>query len=218
MKCPFFRIKEPFCGVSHGVGAGLSIAGLVLLLIVSQSRPWHTVSFALYGGSLIFLYTTSALYHSLHVSESTVCWLQRLDHSAIYVLIAGSYTPVCLVSLRGAWGWSLLGVIYGLAAVGITSTLLWKRAPDALRVTLCLGMGWLALTALGPLIRVFPPTALLWLVGGGLLYSVGTLIYAMDRPHLWPGKFSAHDLWHLFVLSGSGCHFVLMLLYVSHHS
>lgn len=209
------RIKEPFCGLSHGVGIVLSVIALILLLGASRGRPWHVASFAIYGASLLALYTASTLYHSLHVSSRREESLMRLDHVAIYGLIAGSYTPICLLALRGAWGWGLLLFIYALAAVGIAVTLKWKSAPDWIRVALYVLMGWASLIAFGPLREALSPAGMAWLVGGGLVYSVGTIIFALDRPHLWPGKFSAHDLWHLFVLGGSACHFVVMLRFVA---
>lgn len=209
------RIREPFCGLSHGLGIVLSIIGAITLLVVSRGRPWHTASFAIYGATLIALYTSSTLYHSLDVPPRQEDKLMRLDHSAIYGLIAGSYTPICLVALRGAWGWGLLLFVYALAAVGITTTLRWKSAPDWLRVALYVLMGWASIVAFGPLRTALSPQGFAWLVGGGLVYSVGTVIFALDRPHLWPGKFSAHDLWHLFVLGGSACHFVVMLRFVA---
>ncbi|HEY3284222.1 MAG TPA: hemolysin III family protein [Armatimonadota bacterium] len=208
--------REPFCAVSHGLGAILSAGGLLLLLWQARGNPWHVTSFALYGTSLIFLYGASALYHSLHTSERGAEVLMRLDHSAIYLLIAGTYAPVCLIALRGAWGWSLLGAEYAIAAVGIGSALLWRKAPDWWRVVLYLGMGWLVVLALGPLSRQLPAAGMAWLVAGGVTYSVGAVIYAIDRPHLWPGRFSAHDLWHLFVLGGSICHFVVVSAYLAH--
>jgi hemolysin III len=208
------RIKQPFSAYSHFVGALLSITALVVLLVLSAGRVWHVVSFTIYGASLIVLYIASTLYHSLDVATKHVDRLQRMDHIAIFLLIAGTYTPVCLVLLRGAWGWSLLGVEYLLAGIGIVLTILYKSKPEWLRVVLYIVMGWLALIAIVPLRMALSPAALGWLVGGGAAYSIGTIFFATNRPNLWPGKFEAHDLWHLFVLGGSICHFVLMLGYV----
>ncbi|MBV9850879.1 MAG: hemolysin III family protein [Armatimonadetes bacterium] len=208
-------LREPFCGISHGVGAAFSVAGLMLLLVLSKGHPWHVVSFAIYGVSLILLYTASALYHSLAVPERIADRLMRLDHCAIYLLIAGTYTPVCLLVLRGAWGWSIFGVEWGLALTGILATLLWRTAPDWFRVVLYVLMGWLIVIAFGPLRAALPAPAFWGIVAGGLTYSVGTIIFATDRPHLWPGRFSAHDLWHLFVLGGSACHFAVMARFLT---
>ncbi len=209
------RIKDPFCGVSHGVGAVLSVAALITLLIVAGGRVWHTVSFAVYGASLIILYSASCLYHSLTVDERRVERLMRFDHVGIFLLIAGTYTPVCLVTLRGTWGWSMLAAEWVMAGLGIAGILLLKKMPSWLRVVLYLGMGWLAVIAMPPLRAALPPAAIGWLFAGGIIYSVGTVIYATERPNLWPGKFDAHDLWHVFVLGGSACHFILMLLFIA---
>ena len=210
-----WRLREPFCGISHGVGAALSLVGLVVLLVISRGRPWHVVSFAIYGVSLVLLYTASALYHSLRVAPRNADRLMRFDHSAIYLLIAGTYTPVCLITLRGTLGWSIFGVEWGLALTGILTTLLWKSAPDWFRVVLYLIMGWLIAATLGPLRAALPAQAFWGIIAGGVTYSVGTVIFAIDRPHLWPGRFSAHDLWHLFVLGGSACHFVTMARFIA---
>jgi hemolysin III len=161
------------------------------------------------------LYTASTLYHSLHVSGEKSFALMRFDHCAIFILIAGTYTPVCMVTLRGAWGYTMLAVIWGLALFGTLGVYIWKLKFEVPRVILCVIMGWMALVAMGPLRQAWPPAALWWLVSGGVVYSVGTIIFAADKPHLVPGKFSAHDLWHLFVLGGSFCHFMLMLLFVA---
>jgi len=212
-----FWIREPFCGLSHGLGALLSVAALVALLVLARGKPWHTLSFAVFGVSLIVLYTASALYHSLWVKPQQIDKLMHFDHVAIFLLIAGTYAPVCLVGLRGAgaWGWTLFGIEYGLALVGIVCSLVWKRFPDWARIGIYLIMGWLIALAMTPLRHVFPPAAIAWLYAGGIAYCVGTVVFATDKPHLWPGKFNAHDLWHIFVLAGSVCHFVLMACFVA---
>jgi hemolysin III len=209
------RIKDPFCGVSHGIGAALSLAALVILLIVAAGRTWHTISFAVYGTTLILLYSASCLYHSLMVEEPHVERLKRFDHIGIFLLIAGTYTPVCLVSLRGTVGWWMLTAEWAMAALGIAGIVLLKKMPAWLRVVLYLGMGWLAAVAMTPLRAALPPAAISWLLAGGITYSVGVIFYATEWPHYWPGKFDGHDLWHLFVMGGSACHFILMLLFVA---
>jgi len=186
-----------------------------VLLYLAAGRPRHVVGLTLYGAGLIALYTASALYHSLHVAPRVAALLQRLDHGAIFLLIAGTYAPVCLVTLHGTLGWSLLAAEYTLALVGVVMVLCRLRLPTVLRVALYLIMGWLALAALGPLSAALPPAGLAWLFAGGVLYTLGTVIFATDRPHLWPGRFSAHDLWHVFVLGGSLCHYILMARFVA---
>jgi len=209
------RIKEPFCGLSHGVGILLSVVALVVLLVVAHGRFWHTMGFAIYGASLIVLYTASTLYHSLDLAPRHVYRLMRIDHAAIFGLIAGSYTPICMIAMRGAWGWGLLIAVWVTAAVGILLTFLLKNGPEWPRVVLYVIMGWLSMIAFGPLQAALTPAGMAWLIGGGVVYSVGTIIFATDWPHLWKDKFSAHDLWHLFVLGGSACHFVVMLRFVA---
>ncbi len=210
------RIKEPFCGLSHSAGVLLSVAGLIVLLWAAHGRLPYVLCFAVYGGTLIALYTASSLYHSLHAQPHHVQWLQRFDYSAIYLLIAGTYTPVCALALHTAWGWAMLGIEWTLAAIGVPVTLFTRSGPPPwLRVVLYLAMGWLAITAIGPLRHALPLAAIWWLFAGGLLYTVGTVVYATERPNLWPGRFSAHDLWHVFVLAGSAAHYVLILVFIA---
>ena len=208
-------IKDPFCGLSHLAGTLLAIAALVVLLILADGRPWHTTGFAIYGGSLILLYAASAACHSVHCAPAKADRLDRFDHAAIFLLIAGTYTPLCLVPLRGVWGWSLLGIEWALAATGIVLIGFNLVRSEWVRVVVYVLMGWMALIFLGPLARVLPAAAIGWLLAGGLVYTVGAVIYALDRPHLWPGKFTAHDLWHVLVLAGSACHFVALLVFIA---
>lgn len=207
-------LRQPFSGLSHGFAAILSVVGLVYLLIAAHGRAWHTVSFAIYGATLIILYTASALYHSLRVGPKAIRWLNKLDHMSIFLLIAGTYTPLCLVALRGGWGWSIFGAVWGLAVAGILAMVLWRTCPHWVRVTLYILMGWLAIIALGPIRAALPPAALWWLVGGGLAYTGGVVFYATEWPRRWPNVFDGHDLWHLFVMAGSGCHYVLVLRFI----
>ena len=209
---PKFRLRDPFAGLSHLVGAILAIAGMVVLICMSPGKPWHIVSFSIYGATMITLYLASAVYHLIPQSvERMEQWL-AVDQAAIYLLIAGTYTPICLVPLRGPWGWSLFGVIWGLAFTGIALRFAWKSAPKWLSLVLYLAMGWLCVIGGQALVKSLSPTAMAYLVLGGVLYTVGSVVFVTDRPRLWPGKFGAHDLWHVFVLGASGCHFALMCL------
>ena len=209
-------MKHPFSGLSHLTGAALSIVGLVLLLIVARGKPWHLVSFAVYGATLIFLYTASSLYHLLRLSPEKEEKLFGLDRAAIYTLIAGTYTPICLLVLPRAWGWSLFGVVWGLAVVGIVVDILMRRrTPDWVQATLYLVMGWVALVAVGPLVRSLPIAGIILLAAGCLIYTVGAVICVTGKPRLWPGKFGAHDLWHVLVIAGSVCHFLLMFCFIA---
>lgn len=215
LKAFFKNLKEPFCSVSHGLGVLLSLAGLIALLVFARGKGWHLLAFSVYGISLLTLYVASTLYHSLRVPAHVENRLARFDYCAIYFLIAGSYTPVCVLALGGALGWALLGAVWTLAIAGIAMCIFWKNNPDWLRMVLYIVMGWLVVFALSPLRASLPSAAINWLVAGGVAYSIGAIILAIDRPHLWPGKFSAHDLWHLFVLGGSACHFVMMACFIA---
>lgn len=203
-------LREPVSGLTHLAGAVLSAVGLVILVLQAARRGtvWHVTSFAIFGASLVLLYTASSLYHLLRLSPRGVLALRRLDHIMIYILIAGTYTPFCLVVLRGSGGWILLGTVWGLALAGIVLKLVWMNAPAWLSVLTYVGMGWLSVTVLGPLARTAPPATLWWLIGGGLFYSLGILFYAEPWPRLFAGKVSSHDIWHLFVIAGSASHFL----------
>jgi hemolysin III len=195
---------------------GLSIVGLVALLLAAAGRPWYVVGLSIYGGSLVVLYLASALLHTVHCSPAVEDRLERFDFVAIFLLIAGTYTPLCLVTLRGPWGWSVLGAEWGMAAIGITATLLGQRWPRWLRTSLYALMAWaVALVAIGPLYHAVSSAGIEWLLAGGVIYSVGAVIFATNRPHLWPNRFMAHDLWHCLVLAGSACHFVLIFRFVA---
>jgi len=205
------RVKDPFSGFSHLTGAILGVAALIALVVLARGKPWHLSAFVIYGASLILLYTASAVYHLIPACPRRTKQLQICDHIGIYLLIAGTYTPVCLIPLRGSLGWSLFGIVWGIAVAGIAIECAWRTAPHWLSLLLYLVMGWLALVAISPLSHALPAPGLRWLVAGGLLYTVGAVIFALERPRLWPGIFGAHDLWHVFVLGGSACHFMLML-------
>jgi hemolysin III len=189
---------------------------VVVLLVkaASAGRADQMVAFGIFGLSLIALYFASALYHLLSLSPSGVARLRRVDHMMIFVLIAGTYTPFCLLALDGGWRVGLLSGIWGLALCGILLKLLWMDAPRWLSVALYLGMGWLAVIAAPALFEAVPPGGMAWVLGGGLLYSVGAIVYGLRRPNPIAGVFGFHEVWHLFVLVGSACHFWAVLRYL----
>jgi hemolysin III len=200
---------ERFNSISHLVGATLALAAMVVLVVFASLKgdTWKIVSFSIYGTTLFMLYTLSTLYHSTRGQVKSV--FLKLDHAAIYLLIAGSYTPFTLVTLRGAWGWSLFGVVWGLAIIGIVIDSLHRDGPRVYQMIIYLLMGWLVLIALYPLLQNIPINGVIWLVIGGLCYTGGMVFYALDNKLAF-----AHGIWHLFVLAGSICHFVAILLYV----
>ena len=195
--------------VIHGVGIVLGIAGLGVLTAFASlyGDAWHIVGCSVFGAALIFLYTASTLYHSIPLPRVKAV-LRTLDHSAIFVLIAGTYTPFLLVNLRGPWGWSLFGVIWGLALVGIVLRIVRGRRSTLLSVGLDVGMGWAVVAAIEPMLNSVAPGGLLLLLLGGLAYTLGIVFYAWKRlPY-------HHAIWHGFVLAGSISHFFAILFYV----
>lgn len=198
----YTRHEELFHTVTHGAGAVLAAVGTLYLLreAVGDGDPWRILSVAIYGATLVLLYSASTLYHSVDHGRLKRR-LRVVDHSVIYVFIAGSYTPFLLLPLRGAVGWILLAVVWALAVGGIVYKLLLLDRFPRLSTALYLAMGWTALVAAVPLARHLSGVTLAWLVAGGVVYSAGTLAYHTARRY-------AHTIWHLFVLAGSVCHFV----------
>jgi hemolysin III len=213
--------REPVNGVTHLVGAVLSIVGLIVLLVIAieNGSTRQIVAFSIFGASLVSMYCASAFYHSLKVSERAVAHLRRIDHMMIYILIAGSYTPVCLVLLRGRLGLWLLVAVWSLAALGTLQTVAWMQAPDWLSTVLYIGMGWIAVFLVRPLLAAAPPGFFFWMLGGGVVYTLGAVLYATNWPRLKPGAtprlFGSHEIWHLCVMGGSFAHYWAMLAYVS---
>jgi hemolysin III len=207
---PLYSIGEEIAhAVTHGLGLLLSIGGLVVLVVAASVRGdvWHVVGCAVFGATLVLLYTASTLYHSIHHQRAKRV-LRKLDWSAIFLLIAGSYTPFTLVSLRGGWGWTLLALVWGLAVLGIVLQVTLPARVRPISVAIYLAMGWLVVIAVGPLVRSLHPDGLLLLFLGGMAYTLGLAFYGWRRlPY-------NHAVWHVFVLAGSACHFTCVLGYV----
>jgi hemolysin III len=194
--------------VTHGVAALASVAALAILLAVTIARgdPWQIVGGAIFGATLILLYSASTLYHALtHSGAKRV--FRVLDHSAIYLLIAGTYTPFALGALRGPWGWSLLGSVWALAALGISAKATLGFRFPRLSTAIYIGMGWLGVVAFRPLMAHIGTAGIMWLVAGGLCYTAGVIFFAWERLRY------GHMVWHLFVAAGSVCHFFAVLWY-----
>ena len=205
----FMYHGERFNSISHLVGAIAALIGMTVLVVLAsqQGDPWKIVSFSIYGLTLFILYTASTLYHSLKGRAKDI--FQQLDYYAIYLLIAGSYTPFTLVTLNGAWGWSLFGSIWLLAALGILQEALMKKGRSIFSVAIYFIMGWLIIIALGPLKEGLTDIGFYLLLGGGLFYTIGIIFYAFDSKvrHF-------HGIWHLFVLAGSATHYFTMVFFV----
>jgi hemolysin III len=208
------RIREPFNAGSHLVGLLLATAGTWFLLRVADDGA-QRLAFAVYGATLILLYAASTVYHGLQLGKAGLRRLRTLDHIAIYFLIAGTYTPVAMITLHDSGGPILLAASWAIAAAGILFKVRWLDAPVWLSTGSYLGMGYLALVAVVPLGQAVGASGLAWLVAGGIAYTIGAVIYARERPDPFPGRFGHHGLWHLLVLTGSACHFAFIALHVA---
>lgn len=210
------RVKEPVSGLSHLLGMFLSVLGMIVLIYLSfiKGSTLHIISFTVYGVSLILLYSASAIYHLLPLEENGRLSLLKFDQTMIFVLIAGTYTPVCLIALRGELGMNLLASIWIIALFGIVLRILWNTMPGWLPVVLYLIMGFFFFFAYTPVMNALPSDAAKWLLSGGFFYTSGTVVYALKRPVIIPKVLESHELWHFFVLFGSFCHFWMMFKYI----
>ncbi|MDD2052666.1 hemolysin III family protein [Pseudomonas putida] len=200
---------ERFNAWTHLVGAVLACIGAVWLLVMASldGSPWKIVSVAIYGLTLLLLYSISTVYHSVRGRSKVI--MQKLDHLSIYLLIAGSYTPFCLVTLRGAWGWWLFGIVWGLALIGMLQEIKPRSEARILSIVIYAVMGWIVLVAVKPLIAALGMTGFIWLATGGAFYTIGIIFFALDHRLR-----HAHGIWHLFVIVGSVLHFVAISAYV----
>ncbi len=200
---------EKFNAWTHLIGALLALTGAVWLLVLALTGGdgWKVFSVAVYGTTLVMLYSISTIYHSIRGRAKSI--LRKLDHLSIYLLIAGSYTPFCLISLRGPWGWSLFGVVWALALIGMLQEIKPRSEARVMSLVIYALMGWIVLVAIKPLLENLGLPGFLWLAGGGIFYTVGIIFFAFDQRFLhW------HGIWHLFVIAGSLMHFIAILFYV----
>ena len=207
------RVREPFNAGSHLVGFLLAGLGTWYLIREANGRA-QLLAFGIYGATLLLLYGASTCYHGLHLGATGLRRLRTLDHIAIYFLIAGTYTPVAAITLRESGGPVLLAASWTVAAAGIPFKIRWLDAPVWLSTGTYLGMGYMALLGVAPLAREVG-SGLGWLVAGGVAYTIGAIIYAVERPDPLPGRFGHHGLWHVLVLAGSACHFAFIVLHVA---
>lgn len=212
------RLWDPVSGLTHLAGMILSIIGGAVLLdgAAGEGTIWHQVSFTVFGVSLILLYGASALYHLMPVSDPSKRFLQNIDHMMIYILIAGTYTPLCLVPLRGVWGWTIFGIIWGCTLIGVAMHNFY-HAPRWLSTLIYGIMGWLVVAAFWPLLQNLNLSGMLWLLAGGLFYSIGAVIYTLKWPFSNARWFGFHEIFHLWVMAGSFCHFWLMYKFILNH-
>ncbi len=209
-------LKDPVSALTHLLGAVLAVVGTIVL-VQQPSNHLHMLALLIFGLTLICLYMASGIYHALDVSEETNLILRKIDHLMIYVLIAGTYTPMCIIALPKAWGMTILIAIWTIALAGVGLTLLWFDAPRWLTTTIYILMGWLVVIASVPLKQAVSFSGLMWLLAGGILYTIGGIIYGTKRPRITFSVFGFHEIFHLFVLGGSLCHYILMLKYIPYN-
>lgn len=200
---------EKFNTYSHLIGSLLAVAGGVILIVQGAGDVWKVVSFSIYATTLVLMYSSSTLYHNAGQGK-TKNFLRMLDHNAIYLLIAGTYTPFVLVSLRGPWGWTLFGVVWALALIGILQEIWLKKKTRLASLLIYIVMGWIVVIAIVPLAGILSWTGIAWIASGGIAYTVGTIFYLYDHRFAhW------HGIWHLFVIAGSALHYFAILMYVA---
>jgi hemolysin III len=211
----FRRLREPVNGLTHLAAALIAAVGAVVLLLLSRENASKATSLLLYGITLVLMFSASAGYHLVKSTPKVMLVLRRLDHSAIYLLIAGTYTPICLHFFSGFWQWPLLTIIWSMALAGIVVKIFVVSAPRWVTAGVYLLMGWTALAAIGEIFAAMPAGALVWLISGGLFFTVGALIYILKRPNFVPGVFGFHEIWHIFVILGALCHYILIAAYIA---
>ncbi len=212
-------IREPGSALTHFVGMMLAVFASVPLLVKAgvSSGEKNLIALAIFMGSMILLYGASATYHSVNLSGRGLRIFKKIDHMMIFVLIAGSYTPVCLIILNGKIGYQLLALVWGIALIGMTVKACWVTCPKWFSSVIYIAMGWVCLLAFGPLWNSLPHSGFLWLLAGGIIYTIGGIIYALKLPlfNSRHKEFGSHEVFHLFCMAGSACHFIFMYLYVA---
>lgn len=210
------KCKDPVSALTHFIALIMIIPSCSFLIYRAsvEATVWHIVSFSVFTAGLILLYSASTIYHAVNINDKVSDILKRIDHMMIFVLIAASYTPVCLVSIRGGWGWTLLGIIWFCAISGIVLKAVWIDAPRWLSTVIYVLMGWMALIAVYPIFKAVPVKGFFMLIAGGIIYTVGAVIYGTKRPYINFKFFGFHELFHLFVMGGSFFHILFMFKYV----
>jgi hemolysin III len=209
------KLREPVNGLTHFFTTLAAIGGLFALLIIGWGNVGKTISLAVYGVSVVLLFAASTTYHLVKGQPKVIETLRKLDHSAIYLLIAGSYTPICYNMFTGFWKWGLLTIVWAFALVGIGVKIFIIRAPRWVSAGVYLAMSWMSVIALKEMLTMLPMGALIWLAVGGVIYTFGAVIYAAKIFDFFPGKFGFHEIWHIFVILGALAHFIAIIAYVA---
>ena len=207
----FSKLREPVNGLTHLVGVVAAIIGQIALLVVGWSGTAKIISLLIYGFSLIALFSASAVYHMTKAKPETLQTLRKLDHSAIYLLIAGTYTPFCVIAFTGFFQWGLLAIIWTFAVAGILVKVFYIKAPRWVNAAVYVVMGWLCISAVGQMPAALSMSTIMWLFVGGVVYTLGAVIYATKTFNFIPEKFGFHEVWHIFVLLGAMAHFISVM-------
>jgi hemolysin III len=216
MNHPWFqKLRDPVSGLTHLAAALIAALGTGILLVSVRGDGVRMLALLIYGISLVFLLSASATYHLVSASPGAALVLRKMDHAAIYALIAGSYTPFCLVLFTGFWRWGLLAMVWAMALIGIGVKIFVIQAPRWVTTGVYLLMGWLSVLAVGEMLRTLPVAGLVWLGLGGSFFTVGAVIYILKRPNLFPGIFGFHEFWHIFVILGCLSHFIAIAISVA---
>lgn len=211
----YSKLREPVNGLTHLFAAIVALIGLVILIVLGWGEPGRVLSLVIYGVSLVLLFSASASYHLIKASPQATQRLRKFDHSAIYLLIAGTYTPICFIMFDGFWKWGLLGIVWGLAIAGIGVKIFFIKAPRWLTAGVYVLMGWLGIFAIQEMLASLPVGALVWLLAGGVVFTLGAVVYVTKFLDFIPGKFGFHEVWHIFVILGALAHFVMIAIYVA---
>jgi len=209
------KLREPVNSLTHLFAAAVAVIGLIALIVIGWNNYLKEISLSVYGTTLILLFAASAVYHMVNAKPNIIQILRKVDHSAIYLLIAGTYTPICAVMFTGFWKWGLLGIIWSLALIGITVKIFIIRAPRWLSAGVYIVMGWLCLAAIGEMLKALPLGALIWLIAGGVIYTLGAIVYITKTLDFFPGKFGFHEIWHILVILGALAHFIAIAVYIA---
>lgn len=209
------RLREPVNALTHLFAAIAAFIGTIYLLIMGRGYPLKEISFLIYGASLVLMFSASAIYHLVKVDTVILQRLRKLDHSAIYILIAGTYTPICLYFFQGFWQWGMVTLIWIMAIAGVTVKLFIINAPRWITAGVYLAMGWTAVMAITEILNNMPPVAIMWMVAGGLFYTIGAIIYISKKLDFIPGVFGFHEIWHIFVILGALSHFILIAAFIA---
>ena len=209
------KLREPVNGLTHLVAGAIALVGLVILVALGWGQPVKVISLLIYGISLVTLFLASGLYHSINATPGVLQRLRKFDHSAIFLLIAGTYTPICINLLDGFWKWGLLGIVWGLALTGIGVKIFYINAPRWATAGVYILMGWLAIFGIREILAAMPAGAITWLVAGGLIYTLGAVVYVTKRMDFHPDVFGFHEVWHIFVILGALAHFIMIATYIA---